>query len=257
MITGYPAQKTKAITALRAFASGAGGRVEQPPPRSLRGGTPAFFGVKPEIAHLWAEVRRLRKGYYWLDNGYFPQGHTYYAATRNAFQADGATGDPDSARLAALGLELAPWRRGGRTVLVCVQSALFFRLMTGTTRHAWLASVVATLEAHTDRPIVIREKPMTAGDAPLAALLPDCHALVTHSSKAAIEAVCAGVPAFVTAPCAAAIMASTDLTAIEAPRYPDDREAWAARLAAAQWTLDEMRSGRCWADLQARAAEAA
>ena len=32
---------------------------------------------------------------------------------------------------------------------------------------------------------------------------------------------------------------------------PDDREQWAWNLAAAQWDLDEMRSGYCWRELNA------
>jgi hypothetical protein len=31
---------------------------------------------------------------------------------------------------------------------------------------------------------------------------------------------------------------------------PDDRESWAATLAAQQWTLEEMRSGLAWRELQ-------
>jgi hypothetical protein len=64
-----------------------------------------------------------------------------------------------------------------------------------------------------------------------------------------VDALLAGVPVFCTAPCAAQTMGHTDPALIETPLYPDDRERWARVLAANQWTLDEMRDGACWHDL--------
>ena len=73
--------------------------------------------------------------------------------------------------------------------------------------------------------------------APLAVDLKDCHAVVVHSSNVAVDALLAGVPVFCTVPCAAYRMGYADLSKIESPLYPDDREQWAWNLADQQWTL--------------------
>ena len=73
---------------------------------------------------------------------------------------------------------------------------------------------------------------------------------MTCASNAAVEALLSGVPVFCTGPCAAYRMGKPDVTEIETPALPDDRERWARVLAANQWTLDEMADGTCWRELQ-------
>jgi hypothetical protein len=41
-------------------------------------------------------------------------------------------------------------------------------------------------------------------------------------------------------------MASADLSEIEAPRRPEDRERWAGVLADNQWSVPEIRNGTAW-----------
>ena len=84
---------------------------------------------------------------------------------------------------------------------------------------------------------------------PLENDLRNAHCMVTAYSNAATEALLAGIPVFTTHPCVSSTMGTSDLSRLEHPRYPDDRERWAAILAANQWTLAEMKSGRCAADL--------
>ena len=78
------------------------------------------------------------------------------------------------------------------------------------------------------------------------AALAGAHALVTHSSSTTVKALIEGVPVFCTGPCAAGPMGLADLARIEAPHYPEDREAWLRVLAANQWTRQEMADGTCW-----------
>ena len=94
--------------------------------------------------------------------------------------------------------------------------------------------------------IVVRRKPK-AGETlePLAEALGKAHALVTHSSNVAIEAVVAGVPVFVSPSSAAAPMGLSDLSLIETPVYPD-RDQWLAHLAYCQFSFEEIRSGAAW-----------
>lgn len=236
-VTCYPQPaKAKAHAVCDAFAFGCGGVVEQWIPDRLRPGAAMFYGVRPAWRHLWGQAKAEGRDWYYADNGFFPCGVTFYRVARNAVQA--VTGRPDPGRAAALGIEIAPWRRTGRSVLICLQSDEFMATVAGT-------AIDLALEAgrHTDRPIVVRRK----GDAtPIAAALADAWCVVTWSSNCAIDAICAGVPAIVLGQSAAAPMAGTRLEQIEDPPRPDGRTEWVAALAASQWTLDEMARGDCW-----------
>ena len=227
-----------------AFAAGSGGQVRLDA-RALAPGPAAFYGVPLRLKPLFDAARGDGRTWFYMDNGYFGRGR-YFRATRNALQNDGR-GAGDTRRLHELGIEIRPWRRAGSHVLVCPPGELFGRVM-GFDARAWLETTLATLKRHSDRPIIVRRKPLPGARAqgPLALDLRNCWALVTRTSNAAVEALCAGVPVFATDPCAASAMGLADLSRIEAPVTPEGREAWAACLAANQWTLEEIRSGVCW-----------
>jgi hypothetical protein len=235
--------KRKGLKVMRAFAQGCAGPVSLEP--RLRPGPAAFYGITAHLKLLIDAAAAGGRDWYYVDNGYFRRG-TFWRVTRQALQ-HGGVGTPDFQRLARLGVRIAPWRRGGRHLLVCPPGEAFCRL-SGFDHRRWLAEVLDRLARHTDREIRIRVKPTARTPAlqPLAADLADCHALVTHMSNAAVEALVAGVPVFATGPCAAAAMGLADLARIERPIHPEDRRQWAAVLAANQWTLQEMRDGTCW-----------
>ena len=235
--------KRKGLKVMADFARGCGGQIVRA--RSLGTGIAAFYGVTAYLGPLIAQAQSDGRDWYYIDNAYFGR-MRFWRVTRKSFQHCGI-GRADRARLRALGLGFRPWRRGGRHILVCPQSDAFMRLVAGMRVEAWTADVESQLRRTTDREIRVRGK----GDVrPLAADLRHCHALVTHMSNAAVEAVCAGVPVFTTGDCAASIMGLGDLGRIETPAYPDGREEWAAVLAANQWTGAEMRSGTCWRALK-------
>lgn len=242
--------------------SGASWTGERIPP-----GPVAAFGVQPETMALWQEALHQAREFYYIDNAYFSAGHAedkYMRVTRNAKQCDGR-GDAGPERFAAHGIEIKPWRYDGRHVLVTCQSEWWY-VQHGTTLRDWCTLTLNELRANTDRPIRIRYKPsvkyrrapnfmsgneITGPDIPLDADMADAWAVVTLVSNTAVEAILAGVPAFVTGQdCAAKPMACSDLQFIETPYRPDDREPWAWNLAANQWTPPEIRSGLAWRMLQ-------
>ena len=78
---------------------------------------------------------------------------------------------------------------------------------------------------------------------PLHEELRGAHALVTHGSIAAVEAVALGCPVFVDAESAAAVMGRTDISQIEKPIYPDNRMPWLHTLAYCQFTKMNSATG--------------
>jgi hypothetical protein len=119
----------------------------------------------------------------------------------------------------------------------------------GIELNTWLAETVATIQQHTDRPIVIRERNKSRTDRKInrvESALNDVHAVVTFNSIAGTEAILAGVPVFVLAPCnAARPVSNIDLTCIDNPWFPDQDQvlAWAHHLAYGQFHIDEFKNG--------------
>lgn len=117
----------------------------------------------------------------------------------------------------------------------------------GIDLETWLKDTVTTLKRHTDRPIEVRQRPVSRVDRKTQTdWLQDVHAVVVFNSNAGTEAVINGLPVFVTAPCHAALpVANTDLTKIETPWFPDpdQQHAWACHLAYGQFHINELKDG--------------
>lgn len=200
--------------------------------------------------HRWLAERIVPRAIldgteWWLiDNGYHlpAQGGAqgYYSLTRCGVSPAMIEGDPSR-----LPVRMAPWRMDGRFVLIAMPGEGFGRMM-GINGDKWRREIAARVRRHTDRPISIRDK---GSPTPLAADLTGAWALVTHSSKVAVDAVVAGVPVIVEPTNPAAPVGSTDLSEIETPRLPD-RAAWWQALMAQQFTLAEMRTGRAAAMME-------
>lgn len=197
-------------------------------------------GLQFGALEILMEARETKAPYIFFDRAYFGggPGTNRLRAVRGAYQKNWVEDRlPD--RLKALGVRLEPWRGKGRHILVVPPSAAVARLFD---LGDWEAKTLRRLKDCTDRPLVVSYK----GDPkPLADRLAGCHAVVTWTSNVAVEAVCAGTPAFV-GPESAAAPVATGLEylerLIEAPLMPE-REAWAASLAFGQFDLAEIRSG--------------
>lgn len=232
--------KAKSRDILEAFAAGTSG--------ARYDGIPSFFGVKG-IEETW-KLARASGRYYYLDNAYFDVTRgSHFRVGRNSLQDWSCP--PDYSRLEKLGLVILPWRKSGAHIVVTMQSPHFMEEVAGWPggANAWQAEVLTKIKKYTDRTIVVRhwnpDKPMLART--LREDLQGAWCLVTHSSAAANEAVLDGIPVFVLGQGSALPMGLSMLEQIEKPRMPDGREAWAATLAANQWTLDELRKGMPWA----------
>lgn len=238
MLVCYPQPgKARSRLVLDALAAGWGG-----------GDAAAFYGV----VGIEDRFREARNGE-WLygDNALFDAcRNRCFRFAKGELQVSRLQ-PPDFDRLAALRLDVRPWRSGNHVVVV--EQSPHFLALCGAGAD-WLRRTLEAIGKATDRPVVVRPwtRDKAGAAATLAADLEDAHALVTHMSAAANEALIAGVPVFVTGPCAATPMASGGVEEIERPRYPDERLKWLAGLANSQWTLDELRDGTAWRRLVER-----
>lgn len=143
-----------------------------------------------------------------------------------------------SAHLRGPRLEMKPWSSGREQIMVVPPSDAV-RKLYGVD---W-DQIARGIASRTVRPIIVSLK----GDpSPLAERLERCHCVVTWSSNVAVEAVCAGVAAYVCTESAAAPVAGSLMRGLAAgfedPPRPD-RGAWATSLAWGQFTLAEIASG--------------
>jgi hypothetical protein len=248
-----------------------GGRVVRHDYRELEAAVPSFIpivGCSPQFAgaiRRWQEERQ--RWIYW-DRGYLrrvfatwlPRGSDmgiaggYYRWHVGGFQMSGMRADAAADRWKSLELDrpfeingdrLQPlphaWHRDGDHIVVAHTLADYWDLR-GLPRD-WSFRVAEQLKQYTQRPIVVRDK---ESKTPLHQELRGAHALVTHGSIAAVEAVALGYPVFVDKESAAAVMGQTDLALIEQPVYPDERMPWLHSLAYCQFNEDELCNGTLW-----------
>jgi hypothetical protein len=116
----------------------------------------------------------------------------------------------------------------------------------------WVAETQAKIKEHTDLPIEVRIKGSRSernlGYTIYDALDSGVHATVAFNSIAAVESVLHGIPAFVSVPCAASPLASSDLSKIMTPYYPDVEliKKQCYSLAYGQFTMEEIENGTAW-----------
>ena len=199
-----------------------------------RGGDAAVWGLIRGAKLVKQAVKVSKATYYALDNAYLRRNH-YYRVTRNGFQHTQVVERP-SDRWKTLGLEVKPWRKDGRKILVCESSKHCFGYLESP---HWTLDIVGRLREITQRPVEIRPKVMHGVISPRE--LRNVWAVVTHVSACAVDALLYGVPVFVTGP-GAALPLSGRLEDIERPVYPD-RTPFFRSLAYAQFSVNEIRRG--------------
>ncbi len=159
-------------------------------------------------------------------------------------------------RFKALGLTVAPWRKNEEGGILLAGMSEKAALARGLAAHAWERQALRTLQENTERQVTYRPKPSCrrsyplkgAGfdkGTPLPKVLPEYHAVVTRQSNTAIDALLAGVPVFCEQGVASAL-GCDDLSLIEKPYYPDNRQEWAESVAWCQFTTAEIATALPW-----------
>lgn len=174
----------------------------------------------------------------------------------------------DAIRRKTFNIELKPWRQSGSHILLAGMGEKAAEA-EGKQAEAWEREALKWMARYTDRTIIYRPKPswkrsreipgtkFSWGGPPrpgyrteqLHEVLANCHAVVTHHSNVAVDAIVAGVPALCWKGVALS-MSSQDFRNIEAPLMPEGREDWLNAIAWCQWNIDEMTRGQPWRHLK-------
>lgn len=230
----------------RALTKGFGAQVARLDRPALlgQGYTHIVAGLQFGALEILEAVRAAGEPYVFADRAYFGGGHESgrMRVTLNAYQKNWVARHeamPKSVTARRWGVQLSPWRKSGSFVLVVPPSPQVEQLFgidwTGFASH---------IRAVTGREVRVSPK-ADRNKSPLAQRLRDCHCVITWSSNVAVEAIVAGIPAYVSEVSAAAPVARTlgnALRDIEEPRMTD-RSAWVDSLAWGQFTLNEIASG--------------
>lgn len=211
-----------------------------------------IVGCHPPLKGMIDGWRARNRTFIYWDRGYcarwfatcLPQPpsmeQSFYRWHVNAFQMGRIRPAPDD-RWKRLKTDIKPWQKNGRHVVIAAPTATYSKLHGC---ESWIAETITALAKVTDRQLVIRDKEQFRRR-PLQKDLDGAHALVTHGSNAANEAVILGCPVFVHPSCAAALVGMTDLSKIETPVYPD-RQPWANSLGYSQFDERELVDGTLW-----------
>lgn len=226
-----------------------------------------FYGLQGKMPSIFYDYKREAKAVY-VDLGYWGRREggrwtgyhkvavndrhptTYYRARQHA---------PD--RVGRFGLIPKPWRTKGFHILLCGMGDKG-ALAEGYLPEQWERDAIREIRKYTKRPIIYRPKPSWKTARPIDGVgysaphdktleqdLRLCHAVVTHHSNAAVDAIVEGIPAFCWGGVAAG-MSSQDLSEIETPYFPTGRAEWIADIAYTQWCIAEMEAGRPWLHLK-------
>ena len=230
----------------KAFAKGCNGLVSGDLEELLPGPFAAFCVT--EIHPLWRKAKMAKRTWYYGDHAYFKR-KVYYRFTKNAMQHD-CSGEATPHRFEKLGVKIKPWSKKGSKILIAPQSDIFYALM-GLNKLRWLEEVKRQIKKVSDREIIVREKASGFyAEQQFEEALLDIWAVVCFMSAAGMQAALHGVPCFATHECVSQKFGSGDLSRIENPVYPDDRERMAWVLADNQWTIPELERGLAWEKLR-------
>jgi hypothetical protein len=216
--------------------------------RALNDDVIPVVGCTPLLTTLIAEWRARKRTFVYWDRGYarrvfatwLARGENggFYRWHINSYQMT-VTRDVPADRWETLKTEVKPWRSAGNHIVIAAPSRTYARFHRC---EGWIADTIDALARVTNRQLIIRDKESRR---PLQADLEGAHALVSHGSIAAVEAVICGTPVFVHPDSAAALVGLTDLKQIERPVMPD-RMRWLGSLAYSQFDEAELVDGTLW-----------
>lgn len=213
---------------------------------------------------VWDTFRQAGKPVIVLEIGGIKRGTTWKVGL-NGVNRDAyfAPSNQTSDRADLLKLSTAPWRTSGEYILLCSQHEKSQQWDNMPRMSAWVMKTIEEIQAVSSRPIIFRPHPRF----PLPdierqyknvykqhpKLLLDTYddfdltynnvwAVVNYSSNPGVQAVLAGIPAFVGSSSLAFPVGNHSVSNIENPVMPD-RQQWVNDLAHTEYTVEEIANG--------------
>ena len=247
-----------------------------------------IIGIKAHSKRIFEDYRRGGRHAVLVDKSYFGRTECVRLSV-DAFQPPVTPRPDDRWRKARdqFRIEVQPPRAPGGEYLIYAGSSQKYcdwHELGDVSEFAASTCHAINKQTHSDIKLLYRPKPswvaghpqdvkpvpdteFSGPDVKLGKLLPDCAALVTHGSNAAVEAVIAGVPVVVISQgaCAAEPVAERKIEALRfirvggfSPHFPTDaqRLQWLAHLAYCQFNLVELANGTAWEILAAQTMKA-
>ena len=142
-------------------------------------------------------------------------------------------------------IDVKPFKKGGEHILLCPPTKAICRLYDLGFEDMYIESMITEISKYTDRNIIVRTKDTKLS---LEEQLKDCHAVVTHQSTVAINAILNGVPSFCDEVSQSKPVSETDISRIETPFYPDEDliNKWIDSLLSCQFTMEEIKNGTAY-----------
>ncbi|MBI3315359.1 MAG: hypothetical protein HYZ87_00055 [Candidatus Omnitrophica bacterium] len=231
-------------------------------------------GRLASCAQILSYCRRKDADFIYFDKGYLRRGwgtenpEGYIRFVVNALHASDYFQEfpRPSDRWRKLKVQLSPPKKKGQNIIFagCTEKFATFHNFNAVD---YAKSVVDAIHKIINLPIIYRPKPggrntlgynpvtnttLSGNDRTIDQELKNAYALVTFSSNAAIDALIAGVPAFVLGPGMAKPVSNTDLAMLKNPYFPSEKERnqFFYDLAYCQWNGREIEKGVVWEDLK-------
>ena len=212
------------------------------------------FGILRGTGKLIKECQRINHTYYHFDHAYYfkEQKHgentifneKIYRLTKNGMMLSyiDKLDNIDKKRLIKFKkhIQIKPWTKKGDYILVLPPSE-HVNLWYDFTN--WEKDTINKLKQYTQREIRVRTKDSKT---PFMEELKNAWAIVTSQSTGAIDAIVNGIPSFCDEVSMAKPVSYTDLSLIETPFYPDNREEWLDSLLSNQYLMSEIENGFAW-----------
>jgi hypothetical protein len=210
---------------------------------------------------VWQYFRNNRRPVVVLEVGLLDRGKTWKVGVNGTGNTAYWGQEQDASRVDQLGLALKPWRSTGSNIVIAAQRSDSEQWHEQPDATTWVADTIKQVQAHSNRPIILRTHPRQRVVPPLGCTyqvpqklansyddfdfdqcLQDAWAVINWNSGPGVQAAIAGVPVFVGASSLAAPVGNQDLSQIEKPVRPD-RANWLVDVAHTEWSVEEIATG--------------
>ena len=225
-----------------------------------------FWGLAGKNRGEIAKCVEKQEEWYYIDIGYITDEITRYPAPKitkpdttyfrivkgGLHTIKGKVGDGKRLkRLQTEGLdaEFKGWYTGDtKHVLICPSSPTVTQQLNNMTQEDWVFEVKMELEKHTDRELIVRNKPRPGNQwwgTNIREQLKDCHCLVTNMSIASVDAILNRVPVITDGRNVSWAVASREPRFVEKPFKPGKKTVneWLKFITEQQFTMDEIENG--------------